>query len=120
VLQLVRQQGVDVNAACDPEGRSALHAAAERGQHSCCSALLELGADSYQYDDKQVSALMLAAKNGHDQVLKVCSDLASPYACRFLQACQQQLWLVCRECKLTLECGFDSWGRNVLHPTTKK
>jgi ankyrin repeat protein len=77
VLQLVQQQGVDVNAACGPEGRTALHAAAERGQHSCCSALLQLGADSYQYDARQVSALMLAAKHSHDQVLKVSSHLTS-------------------------------------------
>jgi ankyrin repeat protein len=71
VLQLVQQQGVDVSQACGPQGRTALHAAAEHGQHSCCSTLLELGADSYMYDGRQVSALMLAAMHGHDRVVKV-------------------------------------------------
>ncbi|KAF6262532.1 hypothetical protein COO60DRAFT_1699247 [Scenedesmus sp. NREL 46B-D3] len=71
VRQLVQQQGLDVNQACVPHSRTALHAAAERGQHSCCSTLLELGADSYQHDARQVSALMLAAQHGHEKVLKV-------------------------------------------------
>jgi ankyrin repeat protein len=77
VQRLVQQQGVDVNAACDPQGRTALHAAAEHGHHICCSALLELGADSYQYDSRQVSALMLAAMHGHERVIKVCTGFES-------------------------------------------
>uniref|UniRef100_A0A383WIH6 Uncharacterized protein n=1 Tax=Tetradesmus obliquus TaxID=3088 RepID=A0A383WIH6_TETOB len=69
--QLVQQQGVDVNKPCGPQGRTALHAAAEHGQCSCCSVLLELGADSYVYDERQVSALMLAAMHGHERVVQV-------------------------------------------------
>jgi hypothetical protein len=82
VLQLAQQQGVDVNSACGPEGRTALHAAAQHGQKSCCSTLLELGADSYQYDARQVSALMLAAQQGHDTVLQVRSHPLHVYVCR--------------------------------------
>lgn len=64
---------MDVNQPCGPQGRTALHAAAEHGQCSCCSVLLELGADSYMYDERQVSALMLAAMHGHERVVQVCS-----------------------------------------------
>ncbi|WIA09273.1 hypothetical protein OEZ85_008681 [Tetradesmus obliquus] len=96
--QLVQQQGVDVNQPCGPQGRTALHAAAEHGQCSCCSVLLELGADSYVYDERQVSALMLAAMHGHERVVQ-CVQLLLAAGARVNRADKEgrtALWVASR------------------------
>lgn len=70
-LEQLCQQGVDVDAPCRPQGRTALHAAAEAGSAAGVRALLGLGADSYRADDDGVSPLMLAAAGGHEAAVKV-------------------------------------------------
>lgn len=75
LAQLAQQQNADVNQQVAPLGRTALHAAAEAGQAACCQFLLEqLGADPYVYDNEGLSAVMLAARNGHHQVIEVRSE----------------------------------------------
>lgn len=60
-----------MDAPCGPQGRTALHAAAEAGSAAGVRALLGLGADSYRADDHGVSPLMLAAAGGYEAAVKV-------------------------------------------------
>lgn len=80
--------GLDVNAACGPAGRTALHAAAESGSAAGVRALLGLGADSYCADESGTSPLMLAAAGGHHEAVKV----RIPSCCLGSQLCLGGHW----------------------------
>lgn len=62
---------MDVNAPWGPNGRTALHAAAEAGSAESLEVLLRAGADSYAADNGGASPLILAAAGGHAAAVKV-------------------------------------------------
>jgi ankyrin repeat protein len=62
-------QGAGVNQK-DGDGRTALHLAAMKGNHSVVSLLLYKGADAMRKDNEQQTALMKAASSGNVDVVR--------------------------------------------------
>jgi ankyrin repeat protein len=65
------QQGASLQARYDPDQRTALHAAAEKGHLEVVAALLEAGADENAQTSSGKSALSLAVAQGHKDVAAV-------------------------------------------------
>jgi len=64
-------QGEDINARRAEDGRTPLHAAAERGHRKMVTFLLNKGAFVNARDDEGDTPLYLAAAAGHDSVVRI-------------------------------------------------
>ena len=64
-------QGEDINAARAEDGRTPLHAAADRGHRRVVILLLNRGASANARDNEGDTALHLAAMGGHDSIVRV-------------------------------------------------
>jgi ankyrin repeat protein len=73
-------QGQPADAA-DYDGRTALMLAAGHGHVSTTRMLLEVGADAARRDDLGGTAMLGAAKGGHDGVLTVLQEHGARCGC---------------------------------------
>ena len=64
------KKGDDVNAARERDGRTPLHAAAQRGHKRVVAVLLNDGASVDSRDNEGNTPLHLAAANGHDDTVR--------------------------------------------------
>ncbi|CAB1447870.1 unnamed protein product [Pleuronectes platessa] len=77
VASLLAKKGASA-VKLDTEGRSALHAAAARGQTECLSVILSHGADLSITDAAGLNPLHLAAKHSHTECCKKLIQSKSP------------------------------------------
>ncbi|XP_062268931.1 ankycorbin isoform X1 [Platichthys flesus] len=77
VASLLAKKGASA-VKLDNEGRSALHAAAARGQTECLSVILSHGADLSLTDAAGLNPLHLAAKHNHTECCKKLIQSKSP------------------------------------------
>ncbi|XP_053303721.1 ankycorbin isoform X2 [Pleuronectes platessa] len=77
VASLLAKKGASA-VKLDTEGRSALHAAAARGQTECLSVILSHGADLSITDAAGLNPLHLAAKHNHTECCKKLIQSKSP------------------------------------------
>ena len=80
---LVEEEGVDVNAACSKDGRTALHIAAEYNQYNLTiNGLAELGANLDARDESGLTALHYVAWAGRARLITALVELGADLEAR--------------------------------------
>lgn len=75
IIKFMLSHGFDINSRnIRRSSKTALHFAAQRGQEATVRMLLDLGADPTMKDEKGRTPLMRAAKNSHENVVKLLQD----------------------------------------------
>ena len=74
VVKRILSDSQDSISNADWNGRTALHEAAQAGWNDIVSILIDAGADPSSVDDEKETPFEYAAKNGHDEVIRILRD----------------------------------------------